>query len=106
MIVLVDLALTFLLFCYSNMVYLVVDIYEVTLTSCLLNLWTFSKVGLLLDRPEFQQHVQTYYVHRGQTEHWMQLGPFQRPELPQALGSHLAGKDRCEPFALSGDCWS
>lgn len=26
----------------------------------------------------------------------MQLGPFQRPELPQALGSHLAGKDRCE----------
>ena len=42
MIVLVDLALTFLLFCYSNMVYLVVDIYEVTLTSFLLNLWTFS----------------------------------------------------------------
>ncbi|KAG0577554.1 hypothetical protein KC19_5G164800 [Ceratodon purpureus] len=51
-------------------------------------------VGLLLDRPEFQQRVQTYYVNRGQTEHWMQQGPFQRPEYPQALGSHLAGKDR------------
>lgn len=55
-------------------------------------------VGLLLDRPEFQQRVQTYYVHRGQTEHWMQLGPFQRPEYPQALGSHLAGKDRFPLF--------
>ncbi len=52
------------------------------------------QVGLLLDRPEFQQRVQTYYVNRGQTEHWLQTGPFQRHEPPPALGSHLAGKDR------------
>jgi len=58
------------------------------------------QVGLLLDQAEFQQRVQTYIVHRGQTEHWMQLGPFQRPEYPQALGSHLAGKDRWGAFSV------
>jgi mediator of RNA polymerase II transcription subunit 23 len=55
-------------------------------------------VGLLLDRPEFQQRVQTYYVNRGQTEHWLQTGPFQRQEPPHVLGSHLAGKDRYPVF--------
>ncbi|KAL3685167.1 hypothetical protein R1sor_003189 [Riccia sorocarpa] len=55
-------------------------------------------VGLLLDRPEFVQRVQHYNVSRGQPEHWMHSGPFQRHEPQQALGQHLAGKDRYPIF--------
>ncbi|KAL2653365.1 hypothetical protein R1flu_021493 [Riccia fluitans] len=55
-------------------------------------------VGLLLDRLEFVQRVQHYSVSRGQPEHWMHPGPFQRHEPQQALGQHLAGKDRYPIF--------
>ncbi|KAJ7524381.1 hypothetical protein O6H91_17G002600 [Diphasiastrum complanatum] len=55
-------------------------------------------VGLLLDQPEFQQRVQHYCLHRGQQDHWINTGPFQRPEPQQALGNHLAGKDRYPLF--------
>ncbi|CAM6090169.1 unnamed protein product [Calypogeia fissa] len=58
-------------------------------------------VGLLLDRPEFLNRVQHHLVKSGQSErinHWDHPGPFQRPEPQQALGQHLAGKDRYPIF--------
>ncbi|BFI23757.1 mediator of RNA polymerase II transcription subunit 23 [Marchantia polymorpha subsp. ruderalis] len=55
-------------------------------------------IGLLLDRPEFLQRMQHQCVSRGQQEHWMQPGPFQRLDPQQALGQHLAGKDRYPIF--------
>uniref|UniRef100_A0A0D6R491 Mediator complex subunit 23 n=1 Tax=Araucaria cunninghamii TaxID=56994 RepID=A0A0D6R491_ARACU len=55
-------------------------------------------VGLLLDRQEFQQRVNHYYMNRGQPEHWLNPGPFQRVESQQALGNHLSGKDRYPVF--------
>ncbi|XP_024525879.1 mediator of RNA polymerase II transcription subunit 23 [Selaginella moellendorffii] len=56
-------------------------------------------VSLLLDRKEFQQlRVQNYCRQHGQQEHWLHPGPFQRVEPPQALGNHLAGKERYPVF--------
>lgn len=55
-------------------------------------------VGLLLDRQEFQQRVQDYCLNRGPPEHWLNPGPFTRVETQQALGHHLAGKDRYPLF--------
>eukprot|EP01018_Ginkgo_biloba_P037257 Gb_41520 [translate_table: standard] len=55
-------------------------------------------VGLLLDRQELQQRAQHYRMNRGQPEHWLNSGLFQRVEVQQALGNHLAGKDRYPVF--------
>eukprot|EP00897_Mesotaenium_endlicherianum_P002683 jgi/Mesen1/2442/ME000158S01646 len=57
------------------------------------------QVGLLIDRAELKHKVQQYCASRTPRPLWQEAGPWQRPDVQQALGAHLAGRDRSAPSA-------